>query len=651
MQFWPLSYHTTSSGSSTPVKTPTPAEFTKIYGDSFISGFQEGGQFYAIVSIKALDSSKKTEIAASAHLALSVGVGSVEAQGDVALAKAELQKNSEVNITVNWSGGGQLKEGGEKWDIDTLTEVAVRFPDLVAACPQRTHAILTKYTALRGYLEWNASNDVLPLDYEMAQLYTSELLDVYMGYKVIWDDIHSMIQNLDSGVITLLKAPNPNPPILMPMVISADGTTWVNGPQLSCFDPDYAGLDSALQTCRSLMVRIVKEIETLTGDPAQAVNTAIPVAYLRPQLFKQLLPIQTPILLPPFSTKLTLKTLTYGGFDTNATSWDLTQSFMQNTTFSYPSGPVQPSLAFGLSHIDLNTIGLRTKILSSQVGLTQAVITDSYYPDYPAVAETVRAVIQAQQAAAAVPASNPAAAAIAAVAVSGARSALQSVTANIPHTLAYRMDIVAAAIPANDEGIQTGTYTMPWRSTSSGTAPTDFTQAITFPNTYSFNAPPSIVVFIAGFDRGSGHPTVDLPFTLQLTAQAISNTGFTLRATCTGGGDLNTYTASWLAVPTDHTGILVGNTSPMQNLTGPNVPSAQGHVGFPLGSFNASPGVYCALSGFSFSSQKEATTAPTALRLDLLPGEVTKDSFNWHATTWSGTGLQDASVGWIAVSQ
>ena len=33
---------------------------------------------------------------------------------------------------MNWSGGGQLKEGGEKWDVDTLTEVAVRFPDLVA---------------------------------------------------------------------------------------------------------------------------------------------------------------------------------------------------------------------------------------------------------------------------------------------------------------------------------------------------------------------------------------------------------------------------------------------------------------------------------------------------------------------------------------
>lgn len=69
LQFWPLSAHSTSGSA------PTSAQFTEIYGDSFISGFQEGGQFYAIVSIRALDSSKKTEIKATANLALTVGVG------------------------------------------------------------------------------------------------------------------------------------------------------------------------------------------------------------------------------------------------------------------------------------------------------------------------------------------------------------------------------------------------------------------------------------------------------------------------------------------------------------------------------------------------------------------------------------------------
>lgn len=573
------------------------------------------------------------------------------------MAKAELQKNSEVNITVNWSGGGQLKEGGEKWDIDTLTEVAVRFPDLVAACPQRTNAILTKYTALRGYLEWNASNDVLPLDYEMAQLYTSELLDVYMSYKVLWDEIHTVIQNLDAGVITISKAPNPSAPVLMPMVLAADGTTWVNGPQLSPYDPDYAGLDSALQTCRSLMVRIVKKIDTLTGDPTQAVNSAIPVAYLRPQIFKQLLPIQTPILLPAFSTQPTVSTLTFGAWNTTSALPESTASFIQSTTFTYPSGPVQPSLAFGISHIDLCTLGLRTKILSSQVGLNQATLETDLYSDNPAIAAQTVIVSQAQQnvnqAQQVIPleilttGTTQAALNIATI-ITTARAALT--TAIAPRTISYRIDVVVAAIPANDEGIQAGTYTMPWRATvGGGTPPTDFTQAITFPNTYPLNAPPSIVVFLTGFDRGSGFPTVSLPFTLQLTAQAISNTGFTLHASCTGGGDLNTHSASWIAVATDHTGILVGNTPAMQKITGPNVLSAQGHVNFPLGNFSAPPGVHCALSGFSFSSQAEATSGPNALRLDLLPGGTTNDGFNWHATTWSGTELQDASVGWIAL--
>ena len=54
LQFWPLSADKT--------RDLSPADFTKTYGDSFISGFQEGGQFYAIVSIRALDSSQKTDI-------------------------------------------------------------------------------------------------------------------------------------------------------------------------------------------------------------------------------------------------------------------------------------------------------------------------------------------------------------------------------------------------------------------------------------------------------------------------------------------------------------------------------------------------------------------------------------------------------------
>ena len=175
LAFWPLNSDRDQSLS--------PSDFTRKYGDCFISGFQEGGQFSAVVSITALDRSQLTDIKAAAHIALQTTVAEVEGNAQIASSKADLNKNSQVDISVNWSGGGQLKEGAEQWNIDALTEVAVRFPDLVAMCPQRTHAILTKYTALRGYLEWQAQNTLPPLNYEMSNLYTDELLDVYMVYQ------------------------------------------------------------------------------------------------------------------------------------------------------------------------------------------------------------------------------------------------------------------------------------------------------------------------------------------------------------------------------------------------------------------------------------------------------------------------------------
>lgn len=114
LQFWPLTVDNSPNASPPGTRNPTAAEFTATYGDSFISGFQEGGQFFAIVSIKALDSNQKNEIKVAAQLALNVGAGEVSADGSVELAKQTLQKNSEINITVNWSGGGQLKEGSDK---------------------------------------------------------------------------------------------------------------------------------------------------------------------------------------------------------------------------------------------------------------------------------------------------------------------------------------------------------------------------------------------------------------------------------------------------------------------------------------------------------------------------------------------------------
>ncbi len=122
LDFYPLEVH---RATVTPVLYP---DFVSIYGDSFISGFQEGGFFHAMVSIRSLDKSKVEDIKAEAHVALQFGVGSVQAEGQAAVSKRNLDKSCEVNITVNWAGGGQLKSSDENWTIDSLMVSSLCYP-------------------------------------------------------------------------------------------------------------------------------------------------------------------------------------------------------------------------------------------------------------------------------------------------------------------------------------------------------------------------------------------------------------------------------------------------------------------------------------------------------------------------------------------
>ncbi|KAM0482169.1 hypothetical protein ACHAP7_004396 [Fusarium lateritium] len=112
--------------------------FVEIFGDCFISGFLEGGEFNALVSMKVLNKDKKTEIEAEAKVALTIGPVELEAEAKVKVAKNNIQANTETTIQVGWSGGGSIKPMDEPWSIDTLMQTAARFPDLVAKTPQRT---------------------------------------------------------------------------------------------------------------------------------------------------------------------------------------------------------------------------------------------------------------------------------------------------------------------------------------------------------------------------------------------------------------------------------------------------------------------------------------------------------------------------------
>lgn len=110
-------------------------DFTSVFGDCFISGFLEGGEFNALVTIKIKNKEKLNEIKANLEVNLTAGSIGVQAKADVNLLKSDLDKNTETSISVAWAGGGQdLKvDKNSEWTIDSLTLAATAFADKV--CP------------------------------------------------------------------------------------------------------------------------------------------------------------------------------------------------------------------------------------------------------------------------------------------------------------------------------------------------------------------------------------------------------------------------------------------------------------------------------------------------------------------------------------
>ena len=171
-----------------PLRSVDPNNFQQVYGDSFISGFLEGGEFNALVSMKIMNKAKMTDIKAEAKVAFTAGPIDVTAEANVGIARSNIETNTETTIQVSWCGGGHIKPMEQQWDIKSLMQAAARFADLVADCPQRTYAILTKYDTLRSFVARKPAS-YTPLQYENAQIYTNALMDSFMTYKALYKQL------------------------------------------------------------------------------------------------------------------------------------------------------------------------------------------------------------------------------------------------------------------------------------------------------------------------------------------------------------------------------------------------------------------------------------------------------------------------------
>jgi hypothetical protein len=142
-----------------PIKNLKAEDFPAVYGDCFIADFLEGGDFSAIISIKVQSKSDVKKVKAAADLELAVGPPglSVEAKSDYEKNKSDVWKDTETTVSVNWSGGGNIKDPEANWDLPTVIKTANEFPSKVVNCSQRTSAVLMKYSSLRSFHEINGA--------------------------------------------------------------------------------------------------------------------------------------------------------------------------------------------------------------------------------------------------------------------------------------------------------------------------------------------------------------------------------------------------------------------------------------------------------------------------------------------------------------
>lgn len=182
---------------------PGTTPFNDIFGDCYISGYIEGGNFTSVISTRSLDREKAGEVARKmrelfqSSKVQEMNLGTLP--DDIASSLNDHSLPAETSILVHWVGGGNIKNEKTPWNRDSVLAAAAAFPDNVARCPQRTWAVLTKYQANRSFIEWanKHSPTYKVLDYDQANIFAAELFDRHMDYKLLLKTVETIILNRD----------------------------------------------------------------------------------------------------------------------------------------------------------------------------------------------------------------------------------------------------------------------------------------------------------------------------------------------------------------------------------------------------------------------------------------------------------------------
>lgn len=272
--------------------------------------------------MKILNKAKKSDIQAEAKVALTVGPVDVSGEANLGIARSNIQTNTETTIQVSWSSDGHIKPMEQQWDVHSLMAAAARFPDLVADCPQRTYAILTKYNSLRSFVAQRPAS-YTELQYENAQIYTSTLLDAFVSYKSLYKRLGEQIDGVRSKLLEITPWTEEERKNVETYTTAVTGMgtkdpesgLYPHSNVTKYFDDSITGLSNARTAVRRQTARIVNEVDLMTIDPKKATDEDHVEPYQSPVAFEARLPVvDTPARLrmknPLSGKRLTSKTLT-----------------------------------------------------------------------------------------------------------------------------------------------------------------------------------------------------------------------------------------------------------------------------------------------------------------------------------------------------
>ncbi|KAK6351524.1 hypothetical protein TWF718_004682 [Orbilia javanica] len=611
-------------------------EFTECFGDTFISGFIDGGEFNALLSIKVLNKTKIKDTEAgcaprfppkrsTSILTATISVKSVfgnslftlDNLGKEEWERRDIDNSCEINVSAIWSGGGRIKSSEKQWPMHSLMEAAANFPDLVANEPHRIYAILTSYPYLRSF--YKKGELQIPLaPYGSAVRRTRTLLDAYLDYKSLRQRIDEDIADLQNGD----KIFQPKEYSRRPTVQFRRDITSLDDD--SKFLASIGELDEAIKAATFQMKCIMEEVDTLVKHPSTATEKP-KNTFQDPDVFRSRLPKLLPKVTRDIvarsavvvqSDESELYLVSSGGNKSNMMSGKFVPRTEESENYHYAgSYSFVKDTAQESSHI--------AKRIRNE--------TQDQLP--PRILTGIRQLVALSEAF-----TNP-----------GLRFRVYSTSETAKgfdccfHDWSSKritsgtFDVLA--VNRTDQNFLTGSV--------EGRGVREW--SIKFSRT--FRKAPEIVIWLTGIDiNNTPEPSVDVE------VRAVTTTGFRFLPKIP---DPDTWVSfSWFAYNPEAGGIISGF---LEFGSGKNEYSNSGRVEFPPGTFSQRPRVLAALHGFTLYPMTEdekaamqtttegASDAVAKGEIELEVGKTTTDVFNWGFRAAVPKGCK-VVMQWIAVA-